>query len=81
MKVGAGIFLMAVGAILAFAVADNWDVIDLTLIGYILLGAGFLVTILGIIFATRSRKATTTTRANVDPVSGEGVTQSERSIN
>ena len=71
---------MVVGAILAFAVADNWDVVDLTLVGYILLGAGFIVTVLALIFMTKKTTAVSTTRSNVDPVSGEGVTQNERTI-
>jgi hypothetical protein len=80
MKIGGGIFLMALGAILAFAVQDNWDVIDLTLIGYILLGAGVLVTLLGIIFATRKRTSVATTSSSVDPITGQGVTRSERAV-
>jgi hypothetical protein len=81
MKIGGGIFLMAVGAILAFAIQDGINGVDLTLVGYILLAAGFIVTVLAIVLATRSRTAVATTRTSQDPVTGEGVTQSERSIN
>jgi hypothetical protein len=49
MGVGTGIFLIVVGAILAFAVRDSWDVIDLTVIGYICLGAGVLAIILALV--------------------------------
>lgn len=80
MSIGSGIFLFVVGAILAFGVRDNWDVIDLTTIGYILMGAGVLVFLLGLVFTFRSRKSVSTTQTTVDPVSGEGVTHNERSI-
>lgn len=59
MSIGGGIFLMALGAILAFAVQDSWSVMDLTMIGYILIAAGALVTILGLALATRKRKSET----------------------
>ena len=40
MSIGAGIFLMVVGGILAFAVQDSWDAVNLTVVGYILMLAG-----------------------------------------
>jgi nitrate/nitrite transporter NarK len=42
MGIGAGIFLLAVGGVLAFAVSDRISGIDLTMVGYILMGAGAL---------------------------------------
>ena len=42
MGYGLGVFLLALGLILAFAVQDAIDAIDLTMIGYILAGAGLL---------------------------------------
>lgn len=80
MSYGVGIFLAVVGAILAFAVKDNFDAIDLTMVGYILMGAGILGLVLGIVLSTRKRQTTTATRASVDPVSGEGVSVTERSV-
>lgn len=75
MSIGGGIFLIVIGAILAFAL--NFDVagIDIHLIGYILMAAGALVTILGIIFLTRRRSVVSTSRTAVDPTSGEQVTR------
>ena len=32
-SIGVGIFLMVVGAILAFAVRDSWSAVDLTVVG------------------------------------------------
>lgn len=55
MRIGFGIFLLAVGAILAFAVRDNIEAIDLTMIGYILMIAGALAIVLSLILqAVRS---------------------------
>lgn len=46
MGIGAGIFLLVAGGILAFGVRDSWDAIDLTAIGYICMAAGVLAIIL-----------------------------------
>jgi len=80
MSFGAGIFLLVVGAILSFAVRDSIDAVDLTTTGYILMGAGVLGILLGLVLSLRKNKSVETTRSNVDPVSGEGVTVSERSV-
>lgn len=42
MGIGVSVFLLAVGAILAFAVTDAINGVDLTAVGYILMGAGVL---------------------------------------
>src|SRR5690625_3745380 len=56
MGVGGGIFLIVVGAILSFAVKDSWDVVDLTVVGYICMAAGVLAIILALVInAQRSR--------------------------
>ncbi|HVE27245.1 MAG TPA: DUF6458 family protein [Sporichthya sp.] len=56
MGIGAGVFLAAVGAILAFAVRDNLSDVDLTAVGYILMIAGVVGVLLDlIIFAPRRR--------------------------
>jgi len=77
MSIGLGIFLFVVGAILVFALNVSVDFIDLDLVGYILMGAGAVVTILGLVLATRKRSSVTTTRSAVDPGSGEQVTRRE----
>ena len=56
MGIGTSIFLLAVGAILSFAVTDAISGVDLTTIGYILMAAGAL----GLIVSTvllRPRRA------------------------
>lgn len=58
MGLGTGITLMVVGAILAFAVRDSWDVIDLTVIGYICLAAGVLAIILTMVMQNQRRNTT-----------------------
>lgn len=55
MSIGAGIFLLAVGAILAFAVTDRINNIDLTAIGYILMAVAILGMALSWAFSNRRR--------------------------
>jgi hypothetical protein len=75
MSIGAGIFLLVVGAVLAFAVDVQLAGVDLTLIGYILMAAGLVGLVLGLVLMTRRRQAVATTRSAVDPASGEQVTR------
>jgi len=49
MGIGGGIFLIVLGAILAFAVRDSIDAIDLTMIGYICMAAGVLALIISLV--------------------------------
>jgi len=54
MTIGTGIVLFVIGAILTFAVNIELEAVNLDLIGYILMGAGVVVVLLGLIFmATR----------------------------
>jgi len=56
--IGLGVFLVVVGAILVFGVNASVAGLDLTAIGYILMGAGLLVTILSLlVFMPRTRRA------------------------
>ena len=56
MSIGVGIFLMVVGAILAFAVRDTWDAVDLTVVGYILMLAGLAGIVLSFYITNRRRR-------------------------
>jgi uncharacterized membrane protein len=79
MGIGSGIALFVIGAVLAFAVnIDLGGVINLSLIGYILMGAGFVVFLISLIMTMRRRQSTATTRSAVDPATGERVTRSTR---
>ncbi len=76
MSIGAGIALIVIGAILAFAINVQVDVVDLDLIGYILMGAGALVFVIGLVLLARRRSTETVSRSAVDPASGQRVTRS-----
>jgi hypothetical protein len=62
MSMGIGIALLVVGAILSFAVRDSVPGVDLTMIGYICMGAGALALILSLV---ANAQATNTKRTNV----------------
>ncbi|QQS01708.1 MAG: hypothetical protein IPK37_04620 [Austwickia sp.] len=49
MGAGIGIFLIVVGAILAFAVQDRISGVDLVMVGYICLGAGVLALLISLL--------------------------------
>lgn len=79
MSIGAGIALVVIGAILVFAInVDTSQFIDLDLVGYILMGAGVVVFLIGLVFLFRRRSTEQVTRT-VDPVAGERVTRTEAS--
>ena len=60
MGYGLGVFLLALGLILALAVEDAISGVDLTLIGWILALAGLLVVVLTAVQANARRSHTTT---------------------
>ena len=62
MGYGLGVFLVALGLILALAVADNFEAVDLRMAGWILAFAGALVIALTALQANRSRRSTAVTR-------------------
>ena len=65
MGYGLGVFLLALGLILALAVTDSINGVDLTMVGWILAGAGLLVVILTAATAARGRRsAAVTTHAD-----------------
>ncbi len=61
MGYGLGVFLLAVGLILALAVTDSINAVDLTMVGWILALAGVLVIALTAFQANRSRRTTART--------------------
>lgn len=58
MTMGAGIALLVIGAILSFAVKDSISGVDLTMIGYICMGAGVLAVILGLVTNAQASRRT-----------------------
>jgi nitrate reductase gamma subunit len=77
MSIGFGIFLVAVGAILAFAVQVSVEWIAVTTVGYILMAAGGVMIVIGAVLMARKRSSVTTQRTQVDPNNGEQVTRRE----
>lgn len=75
MSLGTGIVLFVIGAILAFALNIQVSWIDLHLVGYILMIAGVVGVIIGVILLTRRRRTIATSRTAVDPVTGDRVTR------
>jgi hypothetical protein len=61
MGIGTSIFLVAVGAILKFAVTATVSGIDLATVGVILMVVGVVGLILSLLLLTRPARATTTT--------------------
>lgn len=75
MSIGAGIVLFAIGAIVAFALNVQVDWVDLDMLGYILMGAGVVIFLVGIVLMMRRRRSDVVTRTAVDPASDEQVTR------
>ena len=75
MSIGAGILLFVIGAILAFAINVQVEWANLQMIGYILMGAGALIALIGIVLLARRRQSDTVTHTDVDPAAGEQVTR------
>ncbi|MHC2998096.1 DUF6458 family protein [Microbacterium sp. HJ5] len=75
MSIGAGIALFAIGAILAFAVNVEVEWVNLDMIGYILMIAGGVIFLVGIVLMMRRRRTETVAHTSVDPASGERLTR------
>jgi hypothetical protein len=55
MGIGISVLLLAVGAILSFAVTDRLNDVDLTVVGYIMMAAGLIGLAWSIYLTQRSR--------------------------
>ena len=80
MSLGTGIVLFVIGAILAFAINVQVAWANLHMIGYILMVAGAVGIILGIILLTRRRRTISSSRTVIDPATGERVSRRETDI-
>ena len=58
MWIGTGIFLLAVGAILKFAVEDSISGVELATVGVILMIAGVALTLISLLYAGMHRNRT-----------------------
>ncbi|WP_436524974.1 DUF6458 family protein [Actinoplanes sp. HUAS TT8] len=74
MGIGASIFLLALGAILAFAVNADISGLDISVIGWILMAAGLVGLVITLWFWNSRRRTVVTrsTAAPVAPVAGTG---------
>lgn len=69
MSIGAGVFLIAAGAILTFAVDYDIAGIDLNVVGWILMGAGALALVMSLLVwgpRKRARREIITERRTLD---------------
>jgi len=55
MYIGGSLFLIALGAILSFAVQDSINGVDLVTAGYILMAVGVLGIVLSLLMTSRAR--------------------------
>ena len=81
MRIGSSIFLIALGAILAWAIAPGLiPNVDQAMVGYILMVVGVIGLIASLVLANpgrgRSRRVSET-RSVVDPNTGETITRNE----
>ncbi|GAA2844131.1 hypothetical protein Acy02nite_68930 [Actinoplanes cyaneus] len=76
MGIGASIFLLALGAILAFAVNADISGLDISVIGWILMAAGLIGLVITLWF-WNSRRRTVVTRSTAAPVAGTGYAAGE----
>jgi len=58
MALGSGIFLIVIGAILAFAVNVETSVVDLQVIGWICIAAGVIALIVSLVANAQARRTT-----------------------
>ncbi|WP_157001394.1 DUF6458 family protein [Agromyces laixinhei] len=79
MSIGLGIVLVVIGAILTFALNVTVEWIDLQMVGYILMAAGVVVIIFGIVLMVRRRRKVSTSRTSIDPATGDQITRNETS--
>lgn len=74
-SIGGGVFLFIIGAIITFALQVDWSAVDKDLIGYIFMGAGAILFLIGVISAIVPKK--TRTEVHRDPQTGSEVRESD----
>ncbi|RZU50918.1 hypothetical protein EV385_2710 [Krasilnikovia cinnamomea] len=75
MGIGGSIFLLALGAILAFAVNANISGLDLNVVGWVLMAAGLVGLIVTIWFWNSRRRAVVVSQGRPGVVGGAPVTE------
>ena len=79
MRIGSSIFLIAIGAILAWAVSPGLiPAVDQVLIGYILMVVGVIGLVASLLLASPGRtRRVSESRSVIDPNTGERITRNE----
>ena len=77
MGYGLGVFLLAVGLILVYAVQDSISAVDLTTVGWILVLAGVLVIVLTAVTMNRGR-TTRSVATTTHPDGSQTTTEQQR---
>lgn len=80
MGIGLGVFLIVVGAILAFGVKASLSDFDLTTIGYILMGGGVLVILLSLLVLMPRTRRARSTAVSTDSQGHQAVTERDDRI-
>jgi uncharacterized membrane protein len=78
MGIGGSIFLLALGAILAFAVNAHVSGIDINVVGYVLMLAGLIGLIITIWFWNSRRRTSTVVSQSRPTVRGDGTYEEYR---
>jgi Na+/proline symporter len=80
MGIGGGIFLLVLGAILAFAVDFRVSGIELSTIGWICMAAGLLTIILSLVLSQRRTTAQTVVQHSAQPQVAPPVAQNGETV-
>jgi O-antigen ligase len=75
MSIGTGVVLFVIGAILVYALNFDTEVLNLDMVGYILMAAGAITFVIGLVLLMRRRQSISTARTGTDSVTGERVHQ------
>ena len=70
MSIGTGIVLFVIGAILTFALNFETGWVNLDLVGIILMVAGAIVFLIGLVLAMRRRQSVSTVHQTLDAAGG-----------
>jgi hypothetical protein len=77
MGIGGSIFLLALGAILAFAVNAEFSGIDINVVGYVLMLAGLIGLIITVWYWNSRRRSTTVVQQQQPVVRNDGAVVNE----
>lgn len=80
MGIGLGVFLIVVGAVLAFGVKASLNDFDLTTIGFIVMGGGVLVILLTLVVLMPRTRRARSTAVSTDSLGNQSVTERDDRI-